>query len=485
MALNVKAALLICTGFVTSLCWLISQVALPVPTVAPPSGPRPEMTTPAKSDTRGTVAAAASAAGPGAAQPFVRQNPFESQAAANRQAGERLSLAAVPQSTSKTHAVALPPLAHPQTGADVLASASPELIDSKIADSASLAETGSGEAARPGADVKRTEGTERPAEAAGTVVGTDGPGAADGPAQPRHYQARKGDSLTKIAQREMNSADARVIKLLIEANPKLRARPNRVRAGEQLVIPDTTVVARVLRGEEPAKALAEARRSAPAMASGNAATASAKAPAPKGAASDGRGSKETATAVATARPGDARKAQTGGRGAKGIATAAKTTKPAEGKTAPPEGYGSKAVAKAAALEKAAEPEGKPAADRADKTASTAAPSNARTAAGSAGSADPSAGRRQALVKVQPPEAKAEPPDPKDKKALAAAAATPPRETPKSRYYTIQERDSLTGIAERYLNDPRRWREIASINGLDEPNKIAPGTRIKLPGALAE
>ncbi|MBN2445335.1 MAG: LysM peptidoglycan-binding domain-containing protein [Phycisphaerae bacterium] len=52
------------------------------------------------------------------------------------------------------------------------------------------------------------------------------------------------------------------------------------------------------------------------------------------------------------------------------------------------------------------------------------------------------------------------------------------------WYTIQERDSLSGIARRFLNDERRWVEIKKLNRLVDGNKIRPGMRIKLPAMAA-
>jgi nucleoid-associated protein YgaU len=55
-------------------------------------------------------------------------------------------------------------------------------------------------------------------------------------------------------------------------------------------------------------------------------------------------------------------------------------------------------------------------------------------------------------------------------------------TTKVRWYTIRKRDCLASIARRYLNDHRRWREIAELNDLRNADRIIPGTRIKLPPA---
>jgi nucleoid-associated protein YgaU len=61
----------------------------------------------------------------------------------------------------------------------------------------------------------------------------------------------------------------------------------------------------------------------------------------------------------------------------------------------------------------------------------------------------------------------------------------PAKTSEVRWYTIRKRDCLANIARRYLNDHRRWREIAELNGLRNANRIIPGMRIKLPPAVAD
>ena len=60
----------------------------------------------------------------------------------------------------------------------------------------------------------------------------------------------------------------------------------------------------------------------------------------------------------------------------------------------------------------------------------------------------------------------------------------PTAVAKPHWYTIQKRDSLASIARRYLKNAERWREIADMNNLSEPNRIIPGMRIKLPVLLA-
>ena len=49
-----------------------------------------------------------------------------------------------------------------------------------------------------------------------------------------------------------------------------------------------------------------------------------------------------------------------------------------------------------------------------------------------------------------------------------------------RWYTIRRNDSLSSIARQHLHDARRWREILELNESLDPDRIFPGTRIKLP-----
>lgn len=41
-----------------------------------------------------------------------------------------------------------------------------------------------------------------------------------------------------------------------------------------------------------------------------------------------------------------------------------------------------------------------------------------------------------------------------------------------------------GIAQRELKDANRWREIADLNGITDPSKLAAGTLLKLPSGTS-
>ena len=57
--------------------------------------------------------------------------------------------------------------------------------------------------------------------------------------------------------------------------------------------------------------------------------------------------------------------------------------------------------------------------------------------------------------------------------------TPTREAPT---YVVQRRDTLWGIAERYLHNPLRYSEIAHLNPttVGPDNEITPGAVLTLP-----
>jgi hypothetical protein len=50
-------------------------------------------------------------------------------------------------------------------------------------------------------------------------------------------------------------------------------------------------------------------------------------------------------------------------------------------------------------------------------------------------------------------------------------------------HEVQPGESLYRIAERLLEDPRRWPEVATLNRLSRPSRLQPGQRLLLPAAL--
>ncbi len=60
------------------------------------------------------------------------------------------------------------------------------------------------------------------------------------------------------------------------------------------------------------------------------------------------------------------------------------------------------------------------------------------------------------------------------------AAPPPPPAPQVRTHTIQPRDTLYSLAQRYLGSGKRWQEIQAMNpGLD-PKKLPVGKEILIP-----
>jgi len=54
-------------------------------------------------------------------------------------------------------------------------------------------------------------------------------------------------------------------------------------------------------------------------------------------------------------------------------------------------------------------------------------------------------------------------------------------------YTVQKGDSLSKIAKHHLGDANAWRRIYEANKAtigDDPDKIFPGQKLKLPGGGA-
>jgi hypothetical protein len=49
-----------------------------------------------------------------------------------------------------------------------------------------------------------------------------------------------------------------------------------------------------------------------------------------------------------------------------------------------------------------------------------------------------------------------------------------------RHYRVKKGDTLRSIAARQLGDPRRWSDIAVLNGLRSSGKLKPNTLLKLP-----
>lgn len=72
--------------------------------------------------------------------------------------------------------------------------------------------------------------------------------------------------------------------------------------------------------------------------------------------------------------------------------------------------------------------------------------------------------------------------PPDDTHLTPIEEPPPPATPSLESYTVKKGDTLSDIAERVLGSERHWRRIFELNRdvLDSPDRIKPGTVIKIP-----
>ena len=50
-------------------------------------------------------------------------------------------------------------------------------------------------------------------------------------------------------------------------------------------------------------------------------------------------------------------------------------------------------------------------------------------------------------------------------------------------YSVVRGDTLIGICTKYLEYPGKWREIANINGMRNPERIHPGQVVRIPVRL--
>lgn len=258
MALNVKAAMLLCMAFVGGISWLVQSVAPPETVLRSPLA---AAAAPADRFWQPGVDPFAAAAAPGMDRParwsrsFAHANPLEREAEARRLAGGPPAMVAPPAGP----AAALPPTALPPLVYDEASGAAgPQAVLASAEPSGARVLEGAGAAGdRAGGGV---------AEAAGRPPA----------AQPRPYRVVKGDTLMKIARREWGSSEPRLVELLVAANPKLGARRNRILVGEELLIPDKEYALAVLAGlapAPPAGAAPPAREASGAGPSGGAAVA--------------------------------------------------------------------------------------------------------------------------------------------------------------------------------------------------------------------
>jgi len=208
MALNVKAALLICLAFTGGMCWLVSRVQRPIVEFISPA----DSGAPAA---RHVARVAEHTRGRAASPDFARSSPV---APAVHVAA--IGAAPPPQAPVHREADALPPAVRPETLTPVddrearllIARTTPWPPTIEIPDVVGgEPELADGEATEPVA----------PPPAA----------------TPRTVEIQRGDSLVRICRRLWSSEEPRYLKALIDANPTLRANPNHIVAGQTLVVP--------------------------------------------------------------------------------------------------------------------------------------------------------------------------------------------------------------------------------------------------------
>ena len=229
MALNVKAAMLLCMGFIGAISWVANQVDLPRVGVASP------LTVGTPVDFARTLGAAAALTEGDAdrraawVRRFERPNALDTQAATNRAGDVALAVWSPEAPVAEgAPAATLPPLVGTELN-ETLAAAEP---GGALGDVPPAAET----AADTG-DVR------------GTPLVSQGQSA-------RSYRVARGDTLTGIARRHWNSDDRRLVAALVSANPHLAYRKGgRILVGEELRIPDLAVAAGSLPASEASGAV--------------------------------------------------------------------------------------------------------------------------------------------------------------------------------------------------------------------------------------
>ncbi|MFQ5805000.1 MAG: LysM peptidoglycan-binding domain-containing protein [Phycisphaerae bacterium] len=216
MALSVKVALVTCLGFIFGMSCLVSLVA------------RPMVDMPTPLIVRGPVAGARGAAvlladvdsrlAPSVmAGRFARSSPLETGPKGNRRGGDGLAVGeALPRDTDLA-SPSLPPLYVPEA---------PVVV--KVDQPAPVPRT----AAALVTDLGSSEGIDIE-PGARTHAGRAVPAA-------KKYRVKRGDTLVKIMRRQWNSDDAKLMNVLLAANPKVAKRRDLIFVGEVLIIPELT-----------------------------------------------------------------------------------------------------------------------------------------------------------------------------------------------------------------------------------------------------
>lgn len=232
MAMNIKAAMVICLSFIGGMSWMLQQA----------QPPRETLPAPAVSRAR-PVEVASLLSLTGVVSPTMEASREE----LSGRFSHPSAVAATGGAQEAEEVVAVPPPAPPES--DVVVAALPPLEYVDVADDGGpyhayevdAAEIASIEASLDAAE-SRLAREEDP--------GASDVGAVDPQLPAKVYTVARGDNLTRIAEREWNSRDARLVDLLVASNPHLQGRRSRILVGEELVIPSATIAERVLAGDE-------------------------------------------------------------------------------------------------------------------------------------------------------------------------------------------------------------------------------------------
>jgi nucleoid-associated protein YgaU len=233
MALNLKAALGICVFFIAGLCYVLNRVELPSQAAAS------QMLTAAGGAHRPN--------GPWAfrARRLARQSPVQRQRAASRETAAKGDDSAPPE----TRTVVLPPLARQETPSNraalLVAEAAPAREQRVPAGEASAERAPGGALVAKVIEEAAPSGCEQPGALLTAIEPSrrTTPHEADSANQPSAaalagtYKVKKGDSLTRIARQVFGSSERRYLRMLIEANPKIAKRTNKLFIGEELMLP--------------------------------------------------------------------------------------------------------------------------------------------------------------------------------------------------------------------------------------------------------
>jgi phage tail protein X len=265
VTLNIKAAMLICLGFIGGVSWIVNRADLPFE----------EVPTPLESSARapGPWTGAREAAleldefgrPPDWSRRFARVNLIETEQKRNRESAPRLDAATLNTDESRSQSPRLPPV--------VRTFDEPRTRVAGLADHRFPGEEARGDSAAAADDPSESQPGSTPdvAVTKPEAVSRDATEPVRGPQVTSPYRVVRGDSLVKIARRIWNSGDAKYVQALLKANPRVAKRGGRLLAGEQIVIPDPGAPAAQIPRERTRKAGAPKRKGPVAVRAGKSA----------------------------------------------------------------------------------------------------------------------------------------------------------------------------------------------------------------------